>query len=140
MLSLHLSVCLFCSFFWLNVDCTEHVYTFFKCINSALSLKTLPVSFQSSDWKQLSSNSFALIDSLKFNYLIKLIITIKYSFLFNQNIFLVRLLFSHFGWSGHSNFLANTHTQTHTHTLSFIYIDDDVQRSPLAGAQGLGLQ
>ena len=76
--SVHLSVCLFCPFFWLNVDCTKHVYTFLKCINRTLSLQILPVSFQSSDWKQLSSTFFFLYSWFK--YLMKLIITIMFFF------------------------------------------------------------
>ena len=90
---------------------TEYVYTF-KCINTTQVLVISPVSFQSSDWKQLSICFLSYYSW--FNYLIKLIFTIKYSFLIinYSKIF----LFSYLGWSGHSNFLAKTHRHTHRHT------------------------
>ena len=73
-------ICLFVLFrpFGSTVDCTKHVYTFLKCINRTLSLLILPVSFQSSDWKQLSSTFFFLYSWFK--YLMKLIITILFFF------------------------------------------------------------
>ena len=75
------STFLFCLLFWLNVDRTllQNMCTLFKCINTTQVLVISPVSFQSSDWKQLSICFLSYFSW--FNYLIELIFIIKYSFL-----------------------------------------------------------
>ena len=109
----------FCLLFWLNVDRTllQNMCTLFKCINTTQVLVISPVSFQSSDWKQLSICFLSYYSW--FNYLIKLIFTIKYLFLIILFLFIFIFLFRMV--RSQQFFGQNTHT--HRHTLSFIYVD-----------------
>ena len=87
---------------------TEYVYTF-KCINTTQVLVISPVSFQSSDWKQLSICFLSYFSW--FNYLIKLIFTIKYLFLIILFLFIFIFLFRMV--RSQQFFGQNTHTHTH---------------------------
>ena len=117
------STFLFCLLFWLNVDRTllQNMCTLFKCINTTQVLVISPVSFQSSDWKQLSICFLSYYSW--FNYLIKLIFTIKYLFLIILFLFIFIFLFirmvrsqQFFGQNTHTDTHTETHTDTDTHT------------------------
>ena len=100
----------FCLLFWLNVDRTllQNMCTLFKCINTTQVLVISPVSFQSSDWKQLSICFLSYYSW--FNYLIKLIFTIKYLILIILFLFIFIFLFRMV--RSQQFFGQNTHTDT----------------------------